>query len=446
MADTPGGHDRSLPPPGELPPRDAEPNANDPIGTVGPGYDGVPTLPPPATFPSGVAGEWDNVGVGGTNTLYPNSAPPPQAMAWAGWPVEWALPDAFSAQGARWMGGGSDVVWMAIDRNAVAIADMPVVVSKGNTKQSSPTWLTNPSPQIYTQWGEFVRQAVWSYFATGEIYIICTSRFADSGYPRTFMVIDPWMVNAEIIGGIRRYTINGIDAQDDILHIRYASWSGDARGHGPLEVAGERIAAARALMRYASDLAKSGGVPWGILTSKYRMTKEESNRLKAQWLEAARSRMAAPAILDADLNLSVTQTTPRDMTLTDLQKFAESRIAVLLGVPPTLLGLPSGSDSMTYTNVNSIFDYWWRITLKPHGQYIMTALSEWALPGHVDLLLNANSYTQPSALERAQAYQIMVTIGAMSVDEVRAAESLPPANQPSASPQPQDVVTSNVGS
>jgi HK97 family phage portal protein len=428
-----------------MPPRDAEPNANDPIGTVGPSYEGVATVPSPADLPTGtagVAGDWDNMGVGATNVIYPGGSP--DMMAWAGWPVGWQLPNAFSQGGARWMGGGTDIVWAAIDLNAVAIADMPTVVSKGGTKQASPSWLINPSPTIYTHWSEFVRQAVWSYFACGETFIICTSRFADSGYPRTFMVIDPWLVNAEILDGVRHYSINGQDADDEIVHIRYASWSGDARGHGPLEVAGDRITAAKSLMRYASDMAQAGGVPWGILTSKYRMTKEESNRLKAQWLEAARSRMAAPAILDADLSLAVTQTTPRDMTLTDLQKFAESRLAVLLGVPPYLLGLPSGSDSMTYTNVNSIFDYWWRITLRPHGQYIMTALSEWALPGHVDLLLNADSYTQPPALERAQYYKIMAELGAMSVAEIRAAEKLAPTNGQSADPQPQDVVTSNV--
>jgi HK97 family phage portal protein len=341
------------------------------------------------------------------------------------------------------MGGGTDIVWAAINLNATAIADMPAVVSKGNVRQSSPSWLTNPSPEIYTQWAEFMRQACTSYWACGEIFVVCTSRFADSGYPRTFMMLDPWLVNAEILDGVRHYTINGIDADADVLHIRYSSWPGDARGHGPLEVAGERIGAARALMLYASNLASSGGVPWGILTSKYRMTKAESDKLRAQWVAAARSRLGAPAILDGDLNLQITQTTPKDMTLTDLQKFAEARLAVLLGVPPYLVGLPSGSDSLTYSNVNSIFDYWWRITLKPHGDYILTAISEWALPGHVDLLLNASSYTQPPAVERAQYYDIMSRLGAITVDEIRAAEGLSPTTtgQPSANPQPQTVVS-----
>jgi HK97 family phage portal protein len=445
MADTPSDQSRSLPPPEDRPPRsDMAPNANPPMGTVSPSYEGVPPVASPADLPTGtagVAGQYDNVGVGGAHVMYPADNPPPEMVAWAGWPAEWATPE-WNSFGPKWMGGGTDIVWAAINLNATAISDMPTVVSKAGSLQASPSWLINPQPQLYTQWAEFVRQACWSYWAVGEVFIICTSRFQDSGYPRTFMILDPWLVNAEIKDGLRAYSVNGIDVTDEILHIRYSSWPGDARGHGPLEVAGERITAARVLMRYASDLASAGGVPWGILTSKMRMTKAESEKLKRQWVEAARSRLGAPAILDADLNLQITQTTPRDMTLTDLQKFAEARVAVLLGVPPYLLGLPSGADSLTYSNVNSIFDYWWRITLKPHGQYIMHALSEWALPGHVDLILNASAYTQPPALERAQYYQIMAALGAMSVDEIRAAESLSPAaSHLSPIPQPQTVVT-----
>jgi hypothetical protein len=42
-------------------------------------------------------------------------------------------------------------------------------------------------------------------------------------------------------------------------------------------------------------------------------------------------------------------------------------------------------------------------------------------------------------LERAQYYEIMVRIGAMSVDEIRTAESLSVVGAPSANPQPQTV-------
>ena len=72
------------------------------------------------------------------------------------------------------------------------------------------------------------------------------------------------------------------------------------------------------------------------------------------------------------------------MALVELSQLTQSRIAVLLGVPPFLVGLPSGGDSMTYSNVTALFDYHWRAGLRPKAQAVMSALSEWLLPRGVD--------------------------------------------------------------
>ena len=45
---------------------------------------------------------------------------------------------------------------------------------------------------------------------------------------------------------------------------------------------------------------------------------------------------------------------PRDMAMLEIAQFTEARIAVLLGVPPSLVALPTG-DSMTYPNVSTGF-------------------------------------------------------------------------------------------
>jgi HK97 family phage portal protein len=389
------------------------PNANEPIGSVGPN---VPTAGD-ASSQEGASG-----GYGATHAVYDAGNPPPAAMAWAGWPSEWATP----IQGGRhWQGGGSDIVWAAISLNAQTIADMPPVVTTGGRRRNpQPAWVANPAPKIYTHWQEFLRQAVTSYYATGEIFAVVTARYAD-GYPASWMMVDPWVVNVELDNGVRSYSINGVDANGDVLHVRYSSWPGDARGHGPLEVAGERILAVQTLMRYGSDIA-ANPQPWGILKSKYQLTKDQSDELKYQWISAARSRNGAPAILGADLDLTLSQVTPKDMTLADLQKFAEARIAVLLGVPPYILGLPSGADSLTYSNVQSIFEFWYRSSLKATKDYLAQAISAWALPAGTNLELNESSFTQPGPLERAQYYELGLRDGWLTVDEVRAAEKLSP--------------------
>lgn len=414
------------------------PNTNDPVGSVGPNV-------PESGDPSAQAGA--AAGFGASHVLYPAHDAPIQAQAWAGWPIGWDVPSSWTNHSPRYAGGGSDIVFAAIDRNATAWADLPVVVSKGLARQPAPTWLANPQPEQYSSWIEFARQVWWSYQACGEAFLIVTSRFQDSGKPRTFMLLDPWLVNAEIQDGIRRYTINGQDATSEILHIRYTSWPGDARGHGPLEVAGDRVLASQVLMRYASDLAANGGIPWAVIKTKYRLTSTQITDLRTQWLMAARSRSGAPAILDGETELVPLQTTPKDMALSDLQTAAESRIAVLLGVPPYILGLPSAEGSSTpYQNVTNLFDYWVRQTLHPHGTFILRAISAWALPWLTELLLDASSFVQPGPFERAQYYQVMAAVGAMSVDEIRAAERLPPLGGDAALPRvEQGVVTDASG-
>src|SRR4029077_10248547 len=211
----------------------------------------------------------------------------------------------------------------------------------------------------------------------GEALILATSRY-ETGQPRTFLVTQPWLVNVSIVDGLRRYEINGEDVTPDICHIRYVSTNADAHAHGPLEAAAGRIRTILALQRYATDLAAGGGVPWGVLKSKYKLTADQATGLRPKWGSAARARLAAPAVLDSETDLMITQIQPKDMQLIELQQAAEARIAVLLGVPPYMLALPTNAGSMTYTNSTLIYQehYGW---LRTKIVQIAGALSWWSL-------------------------------------------------------------------
>lgn len=422
-------HHRSLGPPDPLalPPRsDVVPNDNPAVGSVGPNV-------PQSGDPS--AQEGASGGYGAQQVMYLADSPPLAASAWAGWPSEWATPTTASLGGWQAAGNGADldVVWMCVDYNAKTSGDMPIYATRGADLVAAPTWVQDgPQPEIYNSWTEFWKQVWWSRQVLGEAFVVCTSRYADTDRPRTFMMVAPWMVNVELVDGVRRYAVGGTELADqrDMLHLRYMSWPGDAHGHGPLEVAGQRILAARALMRYGADLAQNGGIPWAVLTHKYRLTQTQADNLKRQWIEAARSRSGAPAIIDNDMTLQALNVTPRDMALSDQQRFTESRLAVLLGVPPELVSLSSDTGSLTYQNVSMIHDRHWRTGLKPGGREILGDLSNWALPRGTQLNLNAEAYVSPGPAERANYWQTMVTLGVYTAAEVRAIERVPVADVP----------------
>jgi len=116
------------------------------------------------------------------------------------------------------------------------------------------------------------------------------------------------------------------------------------------------------------------------------------------------------------------QPSAKDMALLELAQFTESRICVKLGVPPFLMGLPSGGDSLTYTNVSQLFDYHDRASLSTKATHVMKALSGWALSRSQSAELNRDEYSRPELPQRAKAYVDLKEVGALDSEEIRSME------------------------
>lgn len=410
-------------------PRDNQPNANDPpLGTTGPNVD---------------------PGFGDTHVMYPSWAPPMEVQAWAGWPVEWATPHWNSFYGE--FQTQVDTAFACLDLNASVLSSMPVYLTRDGATIRALPWMSNPAPRWYASWEEFAKQLFWSY-QLGEAFVYCLAREAEDperapfwdpaanqaphplGWPTQFVILAPWEVNVTYDTTYERRVYSAalsgeeIDPRD-ILHIRYASWPREARGHGPLEAARARLVAAATLTRYGTELATRGGIPWGVITHPERLKANQAKELQDQWLASRMSAMGLPAVLSGGITLETLQLNPKDMALTELLAFNESRIAVLLGVPPFLVGLPSGGDSMTYSNVQALFDYHWRAGLRPKTAPVMSALSHWTTYRGTGAELNRDEYVRPGFGERVNAYAVLHGIEdeggrGITVAEIRARERL----------------------
>jgi phage portal protein BeeE len=167
-----------------------------------------------------------------------------------------------------------------------------------------------------------------------------------------------------------------------------------------------------------------------VLKHPEELTAQQSRDLQAQWVEARTASLGLPAVLSGGVEWEATAINPKDMALVELSQYNDARIAVLLGVPAFLAGLPSGGDSMTYANATSLFDFHWRAGLKPKASTVMGALSGWALPRGTTIEVNRDAYVAPPPLQRAQTAQILNGIvdaqgnPALTVDEIRQAERL----------------------
>lgn len=398
-------------------PRDVDPNSNEAVGSVGP------------NVPAGYGDEhvmWDECGVA-----------PPMVQAWQGWPVEWATPTWGSMAGLGEITRRVSTVFAAISKQAQIISTMPPYRTRNGKVTSQLAWMRNPEPQAYNDWIEAFEQIVFSYLGCGEVFLWATSRFKDSGKIASWVMLNPAWVTVDFVPGsanLRRFTLGGEDITDDVLHIRYASWPGDARGHGPLEAAARAMFGAAALEQYQADLAARGGIPWGVITVPGRLTAEQANDARNQYVTARLGARGAPAVFSGGATLSPLNVSPKDMALLELRQFDEARLAVLLGVPPFLLALPSGADSLTYQTVEGIYDYHWRSSLRTMAAKLTSAIGRWILPPGEELELNRDEYTRPAFQDRMAGYASLhgiVEVGpdgverrAITIDEIRAAERL----------------------
>ena len=393
---------------------------------LGPNYAGeIPNAnPPPASVgPPHNPGDPDGLEFDQTET-FSRAMPTWYPSPWSGWPADWSTPNFGAGAG---FGQLVDTAWAALDLNASVIAAMPVYRTSGGEIAPSPSWMTNPDPSIYTSWYEFAKQLFWE-FMLGEAFVLPLERYTD-GYPRTMRVIPSAFVKVEMVNGLRSYHIGQMDVTAEILHVRYQSTTTSPHGVGPLAAAGARMVTAGVMSRHIEDVISTGGTPRYVINVERQLTKPQADEVMEQWLKSRAGSMGGPALMTGGAKLtSVQQMSPKDLALLELAQWNESRIAIALGVPPFLLGLPSGGDSMTYSNVSSLFDFHDRASVRPKVTAVMSALSNWALPRGQCVELNRDEYTRPALAERATAYETLHGIvdadglSALSAEEVRAME------------------------
>jgi Phage portal protein len=386
----------------------------------------IPNANPPSTPSTVGAGEADGdpngveiLGDPVAARSFPSFFPSP----WEGWPSNWSTPN--------WDMGSRfnelvDVAWTCLDKNASALSTFPVYRTRDGRVIPQTSWMTNPDPTIYSSWEEFAKQLFWD-FQLGEVFIMRISTFSD-GFPSRFRVIPAWAFDVEMKGGVRSYRLGGPggpDVTEDILHIRYKSTTDSARGSGPLEVAGGRMLMAGVTAKYMREVVESGGVPVRTIEATESLSEDEAQYLMDRYMAARVANASAPPVFDNGATLKDHQAvSPKEMAMLELAQFNESRIAVLLGVPPFLVGLPSGGDSMTYSNVSSLFDFHDRQTLRALAGHVMSALSYWALPAGQKAELNRDEYSRPPFAERADAWVKLVTAGIVDTETVQRAERL----------------------
>jgi HK97 family phage portal protein len=245
---------------------------------------------------------------------------------------------------------------------------------------------------------------------------------SDGGRVRRWTRIDPqWVtvktnpLGTEIIG----YSVSGYETP--MSGVGSIIQFFNLADSGILNRAGRTIRAAIELEKAAELYARE---PLPTMVLKSTGTNLPSERIKSlleSWRTSRTNR--ATAFLNADVELQALGFDPKQLQLSEARQYIALELARQCGIPAYFLS--AESTSMTYSNATSerrsLIDF----SLRPILTAIESRLSmDDFTPAGTHVRFDLDDFLRGNPLERAQIYQILTGIGAMTVEEVRKAEDL----------------------
>jgi HK97 family phage portal protein len=169
-----------------------------------------------------------------------------------------------------------------------------------------------------------------------------------------------------------------------ILHVRLFNPVNDHYGLSPIEAAATSIDIHNTASKWNKALLDNSARPSGALVYTSRegnLSPEQFERLKAELEQgfAGAAHAGRPMLLEGGLDWKSMSLSPKDMDFIEAKHVAAREIALALGVPPMLLGIPGDN---TYSNYQEATRTFWRSTVLPLVTRTAKALSTWLSPAY----------------------------------------------------------------
>ena len=190
---------------------------------------------------------------------------------------------------------------------------------------------------------------------------------------------------------------------------------------GILNRAGRTIKAAAALEQAAEMYAREPMPQMVLKSNGTNLTPERITKLLESWKISRSTR--STAFLNADVELQTLGFDPKSLQMNEARQYLALEIARASGIPASFIS--AETTSMTYTNTvaerKALIDF----SLRP----ILTAIEQRLsaadfCPNGIETRFDIDDFLRGSALERAQVYEILNRIGAMSVEQIQEEEDL----------------------
>lgn len=220
-------------------------------------------------------------------------------------------------------------------------------------------------------------------------------------------------------------------ADRDILHIRGPG--GDPRGGmSTLTFGANAMGTARAADRSAGTFFRNGAKASGVLTFEKWLSPEQRELAEAgfteKFLGAANS--GKPIILEGGTTWQQLSVNPNDAQLLETRGFSIEEICRFFAVPPVMIGHSSKVSSWPSAVEQQVLMFM-KFTLRRRLKRIEMAIEQQLLSpadkaAGVSVRFNVEGLLRADSAGRSTFYRTMTQIGAMTINEVRELEGLPP--------------------
>jgi HK97 family phage portal protein len=190
---------------------------------------------------------------------------------------------------------------------------------------------------------------------------------------------------------------------------------------GILNRAGRTIKAAASLEQAAEMYAKEPMPQMVLKSNGTNLTPERITKLLESWKISRSTR--STAFLNADVELQALGFDPAKLQLNEARQYLALEIARASGIPASFVS--AETTSMTYSNMTAERKALIDFSLRPILTSIEQRLSQPDfVPNGMEVRFDIDDFLRGSALERAQVYEILNRIGAMSVEQIQEEEDL----------------------
>lgn len=237
-------------------------------------------------------------------------------------------------------------------------------------------------------------------------------------------------VGRESEGGKKVYAIDGgkeVLSDREVLHLPGMGYDGIC-GVSPVRAARQSIGLGLAAEEFGAKLFGSGSLATGILQTEQRLTQKQADALSQRWADKRGGMANAHGTIVLDKGATFTQLTipPEDAQFLESRRFQVVEVCRWFGLPPFLMFETEKSTSWG-TGLEQQALGWVKIDLLPELTAMEQRLTKHALrPGPVYARYSVEGLLRGDSKARAEFYQAMWNLGALSTNEIRAYEELDP--------------------